>query len=94
MLHFSIVVIGGLASLYGSVIGAVLVTTLPEALRGFQSVQELVFGLTLMLFILFMPSGIAGLLRRYGVLHREILAAPGWQQSQRRPLATPANAAK
>jgi ABC-type branched-subunit amino acid transport system permease subunit len=45
-------------------------------LRGLQGVQELVYGLTLMLFILFMPSGIAGLLRKYGVLPREILAPP------------------
>lgn len=85
-LHFSIVVIGGLASLPGSLIGAVLVTILPEALRGLQGVQELVYGLTLMAFILFMPTGIAGLLRKYGVLPREILAAPiPWGRS-----ATPA----
>lgn len=75
-LHFSIVVIGGLASLPGSLIGALLVTILPEALRGFQGVQELVYGLALMLFILFMPAGIAGLLRQKGLLPREILAPP------------------
>ena len=75
-LHFSIVVIGGLASLPGSLIGAVLVTILPEALRGLQGVQELVYGLALMLFILFMPSGIAGILRKYGILPREILSPP------------------
>ena len=95
-LHFSIVVIGGLASLPGSLIGAVLVTILPEALRGLQGVQELVYGLTLMLFILFMPSGIAGLLRKYGLLPREILAAPGWreQASERRHAGPPAQAAE
>jgi ABC-type branched-subunit amino acid transport system permease subunit len=52
------------------------VTILPEALRGLQGVQELVYGLALMLFILFMPSGIAGILRKYGILPREILSPP------------------
>ena len=89
-LHFSIVVIGGLASLPGSLIGAVLVTILPEALRGFQGVQELVYGLTLMLFILFMPSGIAGLLRKRGVLPREILAAPIPRTHERAARVAPA----
>lgn len=93
-LHFSIVVIGGLASLPGSLIGALLVTILPEALRGFQGVQELVYGLTLMLFILFMPSGIAGLLRKYGVLPREVLVAPGWREAaqRKRPAGRPKTA--
>lgn len=74
-LHFSIVVIGGLASLPGSLIGAVLVTILPEALRGLQGLQEIVYGITLVVVVIFMPDGIAGILRRFGILPRETLAA-------------------
>lgn len=75
-LHFSIVVIGGLASLPGAVIGAAVVILLPEVLRAVQGYEELVYGVTLMLFILFMPGGIASLLRRLRILPPEVLAAP------------------
>ena len=73
-LHFSIVVLGGLLSLFGAVIGAVLLTTLPEVLRDVQALQEIIYGLVLMLVILWMPQGIAGVLKDWGVLPREILA--------------------
>jgi branched-chain amino acid transport system permease protein len=74
VVHFSIVVLGGLLSLYGAVIGAVLLTTLPELLRDFQALQELIYGVVLMAVIVFMPRGVAGLLKLWGVLPREILA--------------------
>lgn len=73
-LHFSIVVIGGLASLPGTLIGAAIVTILPEALRGLQGLQEIVYGVTLVVFVIFMPTGIAGILKGFGLLPREILA--------------------
>ena len=74
VLHFSIVVLGGLLSLYGAVIGAVLLTTLPEVLRDVQAVQEIIYGIVLMAVVVFMPQGIAGVLQRLGVLPREVLA--------------------
>lgn len=74
VIHFSIVVIGGLISMYGSVLGALLLTTLPELLRGFQSLQEIIFGVLLMVFILLMPAGLAGLGKRKGWLPQEILS--------------------
>jgi branched-chain amino acid transport system permease protein len=74
VLHFSIVVIGGLISMYGSVLGAVVLTTLPEVLRGFQSVQELVFGVLLIVFVIFAPAGLAGFGKRKGLFPQEILS--------------------
>src|SRR4029077_4801323 len=73
VIHFSIVGIGGLISMFGSVLGAVMLTTLPELLRGFQSLQEIFFGVLLMIFIIFMPAGLAGLAKRKGLLPDEIL---------------------
>jgi branched-chain amino acid transport system permease protein len=70
---FSIVVIGGLLSLPGPIIGSVIVTILPEVLRGVQSVQEVVYGVLLTVCIVAMPGGIAGLLRDRGVFPREVL---------------------
>ncbi len=74
VIHFSIVVIGGLISMFGSIIGALILTTLPELLRGFQALQEIIYGVLLMVFIIFMPQGIAGLGKRAGWLPDEILA--------------------
>ena len=68
-----------MVSLYGAVIGAVLLTTLPEALRDVQALQEIVFGGVLMLVVLLMPQGIAGMLKRFGVLPREVLVR-GWRR--------------
>lgn len=78
VVHFSLVVIGGLISMYGSVIGAIVLTALPEVLRGLQWLQEIIYGFMLVLFVLFMPNGIAGLGKRIGVLPDEILVR-GWR---------------
>lgn len=53
-------VIGGLGSLTGSVIGAVLVTVLPEVFRGLSNYRMLLYGLAVVLIIMFKPSGIYG----------------------------------
>ena len=62
LLHFVILMLGGLGSLLGSILGALVLTSLPELLRNFQAWQEIFFSLLLILGILFMPKGMAGLL--------------------------------
>ncbi len=79
VIHFSIVVLGGMMSLYGSLIGAVLLTTLPELLRDVQALQEMIYGAVLLVVVVFLPSGVAGVLKRRGLLPREILAR-GWRK--------------
>lgn len=83
VVHFSIVVIGGLISMFGSVIGALLLTTLPELLRGVRALQELIYGVLLMVFIIFMPGGIAGFAKQQGWLPDEILVR-GWRELRAR----------
>lgn len=58
------VVLGGMASVWGSVAGAFFLTALPEALREFEDVDILVFGAILVLTIMFLPDGMAGGLGR------------------------------
>ncbi len=58
--HFVTVMVGGLASITGSIIGAVILTSLPEFLRNFTGVEEIVYSLMLMFVIFFMPGGISG----------------------------------
>lgn len=62
LMHFAIVMIGGLGSLTGSVIGAVLLTGAPELLRNFPGLEEIVFSLLLMAVLFIMPRGIGGLI--------------------------------
>ena len=52
------IVVGGLGSLGGSVLGALMVVLLPEALRGFGDLRAFVFGIILFLAILFLPRGL------------------------------------
>jgi branched-chain amino acid transport system permease protein len=55
----TMVVIGGLGSIYGSFFGAALLTLLPEFLRTFQDYDIVVYGLLLVLMTMFMPGGLA-----------------------------------
>jgi branched-chain amino acid transport system permease protein len=68
------VVLGGAASLWGAVLGAAAVVLLVEALRaalplltvghGAAEYEIALFGVLLMIFMIFLPSGLAGLARR------------------------------
>ena len=73
IIHYSLIVIGGLSSIFGSVLGAIVLTALPEILRDFQALQEIIYGLLLMVFVVFMPDGLTGLAKRFGLLPEEIL---------------------
>ncbi len=54
----TMVVIGGLGSIYGSFLGAALLTLLPELLRAFQDYDIIIYGLLLILMTMFMPGGL------------------------------------
>lgn len=53
------VVLGGYMSWVGPIVGAVLLTALPELLRGLKEQREIVNGIVLMLAIIYLPRGIA-----------------------------------
>lgn len=54
----TMVVVGGMASVYGSVVGAVLLTLLPQALARFEGWEIVIFGAILMITMIFLPKGI------------------------------------
>ena len=64
IVQFAVIMVGGLGSLAGSVIGAIVVTAAPELFRELPGFQELLFGGLIMLVILFLPRGLASLLAR------------------------------
>lgn len=55
-------VVGGLGSLSGPVLGAIVFTYLPEKLQFFSDWQFMVYGLLLMVSFVLLPKGLAGLL--------------------------------
>lgn len=63
----TMVVVGGVASVYGSVVGAVLLTALPQALANFEGWETVVFGCILVGCMIFVPKGIVPTLaNRFG----------------------------
>jgi branched-chain amino acid transport system permease protein len=56
----TMVVLGGMANIWGSVIGAFFLTILPEFLRLFENVEIVLYGAILVVCMMFLPSGLAG----------------------------------
>jgi branched-chain amino acid transport system permease protein len=90
IIHKAMIVVGGLGSVVGAVLGASLLVYLMEVLREFKSTQEIVFGALLIAFMVFQPHGLVVFLKRW---------LPGWQeplhfagQSQSAPPALDASA--
>jgi branched-chain amino acid transport system permease protein len=54
----TMVVIGGLGSIYGSFLGAALLTLLPEFLRSALDYDIIIYGGLLMVMVMFMPGGL------------------------------------
>ena len=62
----SIVVLGGMGSIVGVMVGALVLILLPEYLRAFSEYRMLVFGASMVLIMVFRPQGIiTGVRRRY-----------------------------
>ena len=52
------VVLGGMASTFGAVLGAAVLTVLPQLLGGLNGYEATLFGLILMLTMIFLPKGL------------------------------------
>ena len=60
----SIVVLGGMGSIAGVILGAFLLILTPEYLRAFSNYRMLLFGTTMVLMMVFRPQGIVTDIRR------------------------------
>jgi len=58
----AMIVIGGMGSILGSIIGAVVLTGMQQVLAGLLDLQILIFGISLIVFMIFMPKGISGMI--------------------------------
>jgi branched-chain amino acid transport system permease protein len=60
LLHLTIIVVGGLGSVLGSVVGAISIGFLSEELRNHPGVSEIAYGIVLLLVLLLARGGIVG----------------------------------
>lgn len=72
VLHKGAVVLGGMGSVVGSVIGGTLLTVLVEFTKEMKFSIEIAFGGLLIVFVLFQPNGVV-------VFVKKLL--PGWEES-------------
>ncbi|ACM04061.1 branched-chain amino acid ABC transporter permease [Cereibacter sphaeroides] len=57
----ALVVVGGMGTLWGPILGAALLTALPEALRVASGYSLMAYGVLLLVFVIFAPRGLASL---------------------------------
>ncbi len=60
----SIVVLGGMGSVMGMVIAAIAITLMPEVFREFQQYRMLIFGMAMVLIMIWRPGGLIKVSRR------------------------------
>lgn len=56
----SMVILGGLGGIPGSILGAIILSVLPEALRDLSNYRMLIYGLVIAVMMIFRPQGIMG----------------------------------
>ncbi|CUH95968.1 hypothetical protein P22_2056 [Propionispora sp. 2/2-37] len=75
----AMIALGGIGNFTGAVVGAFLLVVIPEAFRSLQEYRELIYGFTIVLIVLVLPSGVIGwyprFVRRRKLADRQALAA-------------------
>jgi branched-chain amino acid transport system permease protein len=67
----AMVIVGGMGTMVGPVLGAIVLTFLPELLRGFGELRLMIYGVALTLVVLFMPGG---MVQAWVSLHHRVRA--------------------
>lgn len=80
-----IVLLGGMGTLYGPILGAFILVLLEDYVSGITDRWLLVMGLFVIAMVLFLPNGVAGLLNRLSASRRKKNGAP-------RPMSAPVEA--
>ena len=64
IMFLAMIVIGGLGSVRGALLGAAFYVAVPEAVRGFKDAPGLIFGLSLMFVMILLPGGLISIFRK------------------------------
>jgi len=60
-LSFTMLYLGGIGTIWGPIVGAVIVSILPELFRGLKELQDIAYAVVLILILIFFPRGLAAL---------------------------------
>jgi branched-chain amino acid transport system permease protein len=82
ILVLGVVIVGGLGSLPGVVIGALVLVGLPGVLREFEEYQQLAYGAALVVVMVLRPQGLVPNVRRSRELQEEERAQDAWGQEK------------
>jgi branched-chain amino acid transport system permease protein len=63
VLGFTMLYVGGIGTVYGPLIGAFIVSLLPETFRAFKDYQDLAYGAALIVILIYAPKGLSSLTR-------------------------------
>ncbi|MTE01650.1 branched-chain amino acid ABC transporter permease [Paracoccus sp. YIM 132242] len=82
----TIVVMGGLGTRFGPIVGSVIVVLLPQFLTSFGAFETVIYGVFILVFLLFMPHGLSGLFerRRWSLRRRSSPQADAQAREMRR----------
>ena len=61
ILSFTMLYLGGVGTTWGPIIGALIVSLLPEVLCGLKEMQDVVYSVVLIAILIFAPRGLSGL---------------------------------
>jgi branched-chain amino acid transport system permease protein len=60
LLYFQMIIIGGLGSISGSILGAAILVLIPELFRGVYEYRLIIYGLAMILMMIVKPEGLLG----------------------------------
>ena len=77
ILYVTMAILGGISTLAGAALGGMMLTVLPELLRGAAEYKDFLTGLLLLLLLMFLPNGAIGLLaQKFGRMAKRERQAP------------------
>jgi branched-chain amino acid transport system permease protein len=71
VLAFTMLYVGGIGTIAGAALGALVVALLPETVRRFSEYQDLAYGALLILILIYAPGGLASLSRLWSARRKE-----------------------
>ena len=71
VLAFTMLYVGGIGTIAGAALGAIIISVLPESFRAFKDYQDLAYGAALIVILIYAPRGLASLPELWGKWRRK-----------------------
>ena len=73
---FAAVVIGGVGTITGPLLGALFIVIIPELTQSVQNLAQIIYAILFCLAVALFPSGLIGMGHTCAALYRKIVAPP------------------